>query len=396
MKSILFLFATLAGALAAQTTPSTIVDTLYNPDGSKATCTIYISNPAFLDSANQLVPANTIQSLVTNGNVNVTILPTTNAITLGVLYNVQYSCMNGPPQSSTSEFWSVPPGTGLTLSQVRVAPFLSIGSASIPGSFNNTIWSTAFAASVNGASAEAINRTIAGSSTPAAEFQTLALSGAIIVPTGATQAGATAVGGYIVSNSSVTDAVGVQGFAFANAAGALIWGANFVAYDQVGVAGATITGIEVDVNPNNSTTIAAGISVGGSGLASPAQSRAFTINNLGPGIPWIYGFLTMDGACDLAISIGSVSLSNNVASQNIQLTSRDSGGTGHFGYIYQNPTGTVVIKPDVVSNSNTFQIGATGIPAASTFSGSGSRPLCVTSTGQFEVGSVSSGLVTCP
>lgn len=47
-------------------------------------------------------------------------------------------------------------------------------------------------------------------------------------------------------------------------------------------------------------------------------------------------------------------------------------------------------------NSKLWSVLSDGTPSSNSMSGSGSRPACVTSTGKFEAGSLSSGLVSCP
>lgn len=127
MKTLIATLLVSAGLAAGATTPVAIIDTLYNPDGSRANCTLYISNQTFVDNSATTVAANSIQTQVVNGAVSVSLVPTTNAQTLGVFYNVQYSCVNGPPQGSTREYWSVPASGPTTIAVVRVAPFLTVG-----------------------------------------------------------------------------------------------------------------------------------------------------------------------------------------------------------------------------------------------------------------------------
>ena len=127
MHKITALLIALTSVSWAATTPVQVSDTIYNPDGSKATCTIYITNPAFVDSTSTFVPANSIQTQVTNGIVSVSLVPTQNAQTPAIFYSIQYSCANGPPQGSTREFWSIPPTGPVTIAAVRFAPFLTTG-----------------------------------------------------------------------------------------------------------------------------------------------------------------------------------------------------------------------------------------------------------------------------
>jgi hypothetical protein len=61
-------------------------------------------------------------------------------------------------------------------------------------------------------------------------------------------------------------------------------------------------------------------------------------------------------------SAGCATTGNNVSSQNVQLTSRDSGGNAHFGYITLNPNGAFNFQPDVVNNTAIFTINKIGFP----------------------------------
>lgn len=128
MKKILALMALLAGAAFGQTATVLITDTIFDIQGNKPNCTIYIGNPAFVDNSGFTRVANTVQTIVNSGALSVNLVPTANAQTLGVVYTVTYACQNGPPQGSTKEFWNVPAGPGpFVLSQVRVAPIITTG-----------------------------------------------------------------------------------------------------------------------------------------------------------------------------------------------------------------------------------------------------------------------------
>jgi hypothetical protein len=143
-------------------------------------------------------------------------------------------------------------------------------------------------------------------------------------------------------------------------------GANFIVYDQTGITGtgATLTGIEVDVSANNANSVVAGVSVGGSSTATPSPnlSTGFRVSNLGTNVPFQYGFVTLDGAALLALSAGCESSGNRVNSQAIQLTSRDSGGTPHYGKIIQDSIGDFLFLPDSAVNTNVFTINKNGFP----------------------------------
>lgn len=149
IKRLLLVIGLIAGTVVAQTTAVPIQDMLYNADNTKANGTVYITNPTFTDSTGFTHPANTIQTRVVNGTLSVSLVPTTNAITIPTpTYTVQYSMLDGPPMFSTREFWAVPPlGSGnpvcsasCTLQSVRVSPFpaISTGFSAILSGTNST------------------------------------------------------------------------------------------------------------------------------------------------------------------------------------------------------------------------------------------------------------------
>jgi hypothetical protein len=155
--------------------------------------------------------------------------------------------------------------------------------------------------------------------------------------------------GTVINDATGTNAVAVQGYAIAIVQNAQVWGANFLASSTSGTTGATITGIEVDLNNNDAGDSVAGVSVGGPGT-NASLTRAFIVS--GKATPCQYGFNTQDGAAELGLALGCSSSANNVSSQTIQLASRDSSGNAHFGYITTNPNGAFHFQPDVVNNSN--------------------------------------------
>jgi hypothetical protein len=268
-------------------------------------------------------------------------------------------------------------GTYFELQNPQTASTSAFG---IAGTFTNTAWTTAASGSVNSASAQSIYQLTQGSN-----YATNGLTGAVVVPSSATIQGANGLFGGIESSTTGTNAVGVQGYAYANAASVPVWGANFLAQSASGLSsGATLHGIEVDVNSMTSTDNPTGISIGGTSSSGSARGLGIAINSLGGGISWLDGLSCAAGATSSAcINVGPTSSSNNVSSQVIQFASKDSGGSSHVADLSTLPTGGFVITPDAVNNSNTVEADQTGTLIVSKLAGGGTQCVQVSNSGQF-------------
>jgi hypothetical protein len=99
---------------------TTIADTVFLADGSKAQGNLIITWPAFLTASGSAVAGGaTTASLGANGTLSVVLVPNAGATPAGVYYTVVYQL--GPGQVRT-EFWVVPTTTPANLAAVRTTP----------------------------------------------------------------------------------------------------------------------------------------------------------------------------------------------------------------------------------------------------------------------------------
>ncbi len=105
------------GAFAQGPAKTQVTDTLYDPDGSLASGTIIIENPATFTSADgYVVPRTTIAVLtVTNGAVSVALVPNAGSSPSGTYYSAQYILANG----TFTENWVVPSVGPVSLAAIR-------------------------------------------------------------------------------------------------------------------------------------------------------------------------------------------------------------------------------------------------------------------------------------
>jgi hypothetical protein len=99
---------------------TTIADTVFLADGSKAQGNLIITWPAFLTASGSAVAGGaTTTSLGANGTLSVALVPNAGATPAGVYYTVVYQL--GPGQVRT-EFWVVPTTSPANLAAVRTTP----------------------------------------------------------------------------------------------------------------------------------------------------------------------------------------------------------------------------------------------------------------------------------
>jgi hypothetical protein len=117
----------LSSKLGATPPLATISDTLFNADGTYFNGVVIITWPSFEASDTSNVAAGTDNITVSNGNLYVQLVPTTNADTAAV-YAVQYTSFG---VTQFSEAWAVPPASILPfrVRDVRLAPGSVSGSA---------------------------------------------------------------------------------------------------------------------------------------------------------------------------------------------------------------------------------------------------------------------------
>jgi len=260
-------------------------------------------------------------------------------------YQIPVASVNGPFVASS-----------ITDNAVVVATTEPFSSATV-GTFTDTVWSSAAAGSTNSASAQTVYQLVNPT-----HYAANGSTGAVIVPPGSTVQGANGLFGGIITNATGTNAIAVQGFAYANVTGSSVWGGNFLAQSLPGLAvGATMKGIEVDVDSFNANDTPVGILVVGASANGSSRGTAYQVSALGASLTWLQGFSCVDGASSTCVAIGAQTTANNVSSQILQFGSRDSGAANHYAQFYTSPNGTVVIKPDAVNNANTLQISPTAV-----------------------------------
>lgn len=110
----------LLGGMALATPPLTVVqDTLYKADGTRFDGIAQIEWKSFRAADGTQIVQNTLQVRVSNGSLNVALVPTTNALS-SAFYTVRFNT-NGRTQFI--EYWSVPPSLSpVRLDAVRTNP----------------------------------------------------------------------------------------------------------------------------------------------------------------------------------------------------------------------------------------------------------------------------------
>jgi len=99
---------------------TTVTDTVYMADGSKAQGNLIISWPAFETASGAAVAAGTTNAaLAANGTFSVALVPNVGATPAGVYYTVVYQL--GPGEVKT-EYWLVPTASPANLATVRTTP----------------------------------------------------------------------------------------------------------------------------------------------------------------------------------------------------------------------------------------------------------------------------------
>lgn len=201
---------------------------------------------------------------------------------------------------------------------------------------------------------------------------TAGVVGAVLVPNTSTVWGAAGVAGFINSLDATTDAVGGYFQGRATATGAKVWGSNSLVADVNGVTAASLIGNEIDINVRGTPTAVQGLQITGQCTGSlPAGAQAIGVTVLGS-TPWTYGFLSGDNAATYAIGVGNAGTGNNIPSQLILLTGKDSGGVKRNASISATADGDVLFVPSSgrTAQSTVFQSLAT----------TGTAPLVVAST----------------
>ncbi len=102
----------------AQVSTTTVTDTIYRADGSKATGTVIVSWPAFTTANGQTVPGGSTSSAIAAGGLlSMQLAPNAGATPAGTYYTAVYHLDDG---SVSREYWVVPvSGAAVTVSSVR-------------------------------------------------------------------------------------------------------------------------------------------------------------------------------------------------------------------------------------------------------------------------------------
>ncbi len=162
-----------------------------------------------------------------------------------------------------------------------------------------------------------------------------AVQGIIDIAAGSTIEHAVGVSGYVRNKSpsatTGTNGVALFGCATAEANDAAVWGINTLLQDSATRAVGTATGQilvnELDFNVMNPDTQIIGLSIGGNSLAQSSSAIGFIVNSLGTGFKWTAGFLTIDGAADIALKVGAESATGvNIDSQTVIFGYKDIDG----------------------------------------------------------------------
>jgi hypothetical protein len=129
VRKLLFLL-TVPGAVATAAPPMVMIqDTVYKADGSRFSGFLQIEWKSFRASDGTEVAQGNISARVQNGQLMVTLIPTTTA-TPAAAYTVRY---NADGHTQFTEFWAVPPSAyPLRLTQVRTTSIPQAGNITSP------------------------------------------------------------------------------------------------------------------------------------------------------------------------------------------------------------------------------------------------------------------------
>jgi trimeric autotransporter adhesin len=119
---------------------TTIADTVYLADGSRAQGSLIITWPAFLTVSGAAVAGGTTTTtLGTNGALSVALVPNAGATPAGMYYTVVYQL--GPAEVRT-EYWMVPATSPANLAAVRTAPGSGVAAQPVSVQYVNSALAT--------------------------------------------------------------------------------------------------------------------------------------------------------------------------------------------------------------------------------------------------------------
>jgi len=199
---------------------------------------------------------------------------------------------------------------------------------------------------------------------PAGSFSNWAVVGATAIPAGVFTGISTwpsgGVAGYALTSNPSIAAVGVYGAGgiATGGAGAVVEGGNFAAINNTIQSGASNTGfdftvlyaVEADVviqakaGPTAPTGAAAGFAAILNAEIAPVGNNlaAFLVSNVGS-VPWAFGLATNSGTVTTGVSLGAVSGTGPVDSQNIALTALDGSSNPLLSQMFGDSVGNFVI-----------------------------------------------------
>ena len=135
-----------------------------------------------------------------------------------------------------------------------------------------------------------------------------AFAAGLVVPAGMTAYSANAISAYLQNASTAADfAAGVRSYVRNTAPGATSYALHLKATDQTTAApvASTVVGTEIDIGAYSVASRAIGSNVIGS---FPNGTPALAVANqvlAANAAPWVYGFITADGAAEVAFAAGS-------------------------------------------------------------------------------------------
>ena len=235
-----------------------------------------------------------------------------------------------PPAGSqaANTVYAGPTGGGAALPSFRdlVAadiPTINISPVENAGVFTNTQQNDIFAVLGNSADPGTWY-----SDLQAGNFATEGVVGAVQVPASATVHQINGVAGYVYNLCTSTEVypVALYGQATLAASGSEITAGNLVVADTTGNTG-IISGLEVDVSVNNTTTQASAISVQGAWSTQSTNANVFVVGSLNSSYHWTNGIIFEGNATDndhgSAITLNTSGTGSNLDSQSITFNSSD-------------------------------------------------------------------------
>lgn len=321
-----------------------------------ATCSTAAPNPFTADAGGNYgfwaVPGTYKVSITTSG-VTGSLLTVTLPCAAGV------SCVaNGGPASLTNLTVS---GTGT---------FTGLTGITNAGAFTDSAMDEYFSSKINSPNTQTMFQYFY----PPGSFNTAAITGAVVVPVGATKQQATGVHGYVdcASGASGTPCVAVAGYGRVTGTNSHTFGFNTIVADNVATPSTNMFGYENDVNINSASSNAVAQLISGVWTAQCGACYGWVLNKpvAGSGGPytWTFGHFfqvgatAAPGANNAAIYFNPVASGVNQQSQGMEFVANDpSSGQnlGSFGLLANGNYLASMSKPGAV-----FQVNA-GISANS-------------------------------